>query len=486
MKERIVAPEWVVAQRADRELMDNLQGGWGISSAPLLRGASFTDFGQSHMAIPTGDSDAEKAVRLHELVHARVSPSSLPNSLCEQLGVSLNAVRIAEEVRVNLIGRMIGRRTEGVGDTRFLADGSELSVCKNIVERGSWNDAVSMFFTTYHTDVHKKVVRALGKNEDWKKAFRVITKKLRKNVNWQFEKTGMQYWVSYTHPEQFDWVADGKSGRIQRELIPMGFTRFTIPTAMIIDDILTTPPQDFVEEKERVKTNYTGDFVSNDNHWAELRFGITSLTETTGRFIGRRKRPAMTGKYPSRPDRLLTDPERRIFREVTKGGNAVIVFDCSGSMGVSHSTVRNAVEKFAGATIAVYSNSSSSMANAWVVARNGRMISEADFRELPLNSGNGVDAPILRWALKQRRTPKDFVLWVSDGYATGEDDYGDEALIRECAVLSQRNNIVGVDTCEEALDLLADMKRTQQVPRNKYCELITKELTKKENDQWKK
>lgn len=489
MTERIVAPEWVIGGRSDRELMDNLQGGWGISPAPLLRGASFTDFGQSHMAIPMGDTDAEKAVRLHELIHARVSPSNLPNSLCDQLGVSLNAVRIAEEVRVNLIGRGIGRRSPDIGDTRFAADGSELSICKEIVKRGSWNDAVSMFFTTYHTDAHKTVVRALGKNQDWKNAFRVITKTLRKTINWDFDKTGMTYWVSHTDPHMFRWVADGKSGRVEEELIPAGFVRFTIPTATMIDDILATPPDQFASSKKKSardygeEKNYSSGYGKN---WAELRFGITSLTESTSRFMGRRKRPAMTGKYPSRPDRLLTDPERRIFREFVRGGNAVIIFDCSGSMGVTHETVRNAVEKFAGATIAVYSHNPNSVANAWVVARNGRMISESDFHELPLSSGNGVDGPILRWALKQRRTSKDFVLWVSDGYATGENDECDDGYIRECAALSQQHNIVGVDTCTAALDLLADMKRTGKTPRNKFCGVVTRELAKKEKGLWKK
>lgn len=466
MSKRIVAPEWVINNRADRELVDDFQKGWGVSSTPLMRGAPFTDFGRAHMAVPMGDTEADKATRVHEMIHARVSPARLPDKLLEQIGVSHHAVRIAEEVRVNLIGRKVGQWGDSVGDTRHLADGSESALAKSIVSRNSWADALSLYLTAYNTDVHKKIRRALIKNTTWRDQFDYIEKKL-KSLGWKYnpkEYSSKSSYSSRTTPHEFVFVDDKSSERVS-SIVPDGFLNFALPLAVMIEDWLEHPPSEG-EGARKVKPR---DMTQGDD-WNELRFGLTSLTETTSKFIGRRKRPSMTGKYPSRPDRLLTDPERRIFREVAKGGNAVIVFDCSGSMEVTHQTVRHAVEKFAGATIAVYSQTTRHGANAWVVARNGRMISANEFYDLPLGSGNGVDAPILRWAVKQKRTSKDFVLWVSDGYVTGTNDYTSDELKRECAMLSLRHNIIGVDTYDQALYLLDNIKKTGKIPRRQLCD----------------
>lgn len=474
MQDHIVAPEWVISGRADSELEGSLRkGGWGISPAPLLRGSAYTDFGAAHMSVPYGDSPAEVAVRLHEMIHARVSPASLPHKLTEQLGVTDNAVRVAEEVRVNLIGRMLGEESSVQGDTRFLSDGSEIGSAKAILARDSWIDALTLYLGTYNTEVHKKIRRIFLKNELWKEHFNRIDKWL-KVKGWTFNNKVWNIMPSAgrTAPHSFVFV-DERTGFHIETIIPSGFIEHTIPLAMMIDDWTTNPPAPFSQrDKDFSSSDDTkkpkSRFRESGNDWGQLNFGITSLTENTAKFIGKRKRPAMTGKYPSRLDRLLTDPERRIFTEISRGGNAIIVFDCSGSMRVTHDIVRDALEKFAGATVVCYTDSNRH-ANAWVVARGGRMINESDFMELPLGNGNGVDAPILRWALKQKRSHKDIVLWVSDGYVTGENDNFAQSLTDECVSLSLRHNIIGVDDYEEALQLLSDMKRTGRTPVRKFC-----------------
>jgi hypothetical protein len=218
------------------------------------------------------------------------------------------------------------------------------------------------------------------------------------------------------------------------------------------------------------------DIIPMSSEWAELRFGMTSLTESASSFIGRRKRPSMTGKFPVRPDRLLTDPERRIFRETVRGEGGIVVFDCSGSMGVTIDEVKAILKHYAGATIMAYTYRGED-ANAWVLARNGRMIGEGEFRDLDLGHGNGVDSPALRWAIRQRKTPKDFIVWVSDGHVTGIGDQSSTGLVRECALLSQKYNIIGVQDSSEAIRLVADMKRGVR-PRHKFVPVIALGLTK--------
>jgi hypothetical protein len=61
---------------------------------------------------------------------------------------------------------------------------------------------------------------------------------------------------------------------------------------------------------------------------------------------------------------------------------------------------------------------------------------------------------------------------VSDGAVTGKGDCSTDNLLRECAQLSVRHNIIGVEDSREALSLLADMKRTGIIPRNKYVERL--------------
>ena len=192
---------------------------------------------------------------------------------------------------------------------------------------------------------------------------------------------------------------------------------------------------------------------------------MTSLTEPTANFVGRRKRPSITGKFPSRPDRLLTDPERRIFREYAKGIGGIVVFDCSGSMGVDYEVVRGAVAQFAGATVLAYSYNGAGEANAWVLAKNGRMVSASEMENLRLNRGNSVDGLALRWAIRNRRSNKDFIMWVSDLGVTGLHDDWSSDLLEDCADLCRKYDIIQVGNTEEALSVLTNMKRNGGKPR---------------------
>lgn len=476
MNNRVVAPEWVVADRADSMVDDTLRnGGWGVSPTPVLRGASFTDFGNKQMAVPLGNSPEEKAVRLHEMLHARISPSKLPPALLEHFGVSMSGVRLAEEMRVNWVGRALADST--IGNTLDLADGGEKATAKKIVERKNWNDALSLYLTTYNTKVHATVRRALIRVPEWREAFDIIEQTF-KVQNWKSSGGSTRYQFMNrvsTIPHEYSWVS-GRNGEMSRAVIPAGFLYSTLQLASLIDGWTTNPPTKKGMQEEGVIPRRGRGNGAND--WDTLRWGLTTLSESTSRFIGKRKRPAMTGKHPSRPDRLLTDPMRRIFREHVRGGNAVIVFDCSGSMGVTHEIVMDAVQKFAGATIAVYSTSSVHGANCWVVARNGRMISREEFNELELHQGNGVDFPMLAWAVKQKKTSKDFVLWVSDGHVTGREDLLSDDLVRQCAAFSRKHNIIGVSDCEGAVMLLDEMQKSGKVPRNKYCGIIEQAIKK--------
>lgn len=483
---RKLAPEWVVTHRQDALLDKRFVKGWNISSTPLQRGASFTDFGNSEIAVPLGETEEEQAVRLHEMLHASLSPAEVPTELLTHLGLDSQAVRLAEEMRINLAGRFVNRNNSDemiIGDIAKLRDGSELALATEAVSRKKWNEALSLYLVTLNTDVHKKVRTKLRTIPEWAEALGEIDKWLfRMGYKWEYRKRTVysaihkaRHFARDTRPVTYSWT--DKTGDTKNTLLNFGFSRFTLPLAVTISSWLSCPPHQQGEgEGEAAQKKPRFENTIQSDLWADLNIGATQLSEATTAFIGRRKRPAMTGKQPSRPDRLLTDPERRIFREVTKTLGGVVVFDCSGSMGVDHDVVRKTVKEFSGATVLVYSHTGYDRDNAWVVARNGRMISKDDFDKLPLNSGNGVDGLALRWALSQRRNSKDFVLWVSDAEVTGRGDNQTPQLVQECATLVRKNNITNVSTCEEALDLLKEMKRSGRVPKHRYNDKIEEAL----------
>ncbi len=481
----IASPEWLVGDRADRELDPMMRKGWEAIPAPLQRGASFTDFASHEIAVPMGESSQAQAVRLHELIHARISPSSVPAALMTQLGISPASVRIAEEVRVNWVAgqaRKQGYEGTGIADIAEMTDGSERGLADEAVKNKDWRSALSLLLSTYNTHAYRTVKRRLRINPDWKEATDVIQDYLvdRKWKNTHSSNYSLTRDRSSTTPTGYRWV-DTKTKGIQTTYLPDGFIQHTLSLATTIDQWLENPP---TKSKRGKKSEAVSEIknkppvVPMSSHWEELRWGMTSLTESATSFIGRRKRPAMTGKFPVRPDRLLTDPERRIFREVVRGDGGTVVFDCSGSMSVSHDDVKAILKHFAGATIMAYSYRGADNANAWILARNGRMIGESEFQHLDLNNGNGVDSPALRWAIRQRKKPKDFIVWVSDGLVTGKGDYSSYDLIRECALLSYKYNIIGVEDANEAVRLVAEMKRGVR-PRHKFVGIIANALGKK-------
>lgn len=469
---RVASPEWVVAGRSDISVDEALRGGWGVSPAPLVRSASFVNFANREMSVPTGDSPADHAVRTHELIHARVSPTAVPNQLMEQIGVTPSSVRLAEEVRVNFLAGSLRMRHSGHPGVRALTDGSEKGIAEKAVKDKNWLVALNLYLTTFNTDIHKTVKRKLRTIPEWKSAFTLIDSSL---DSWNTTGKNPMYAerVRRTDVVTYHWV-DGRFGQVETAQMGSGFMNFTLPLAGKIDEWIANPPAPATPKGEgrfgigsRLRSN------PRRNEWEELRFGMTSLTEATTSFLGKRKRPAMVGKFPVRPDRLLTDPERRIFREVVRAEGGIVVFDCSGSMSVSHDDVREVMTKYAGATVMAYTYRGENTANAWVLARNNRMVSESEFKEIPLGHGNGVDGPALRWAIRQRRSPKDFIVWVTDGAVTGKGDGYADNLLLECANLSVRHNIVSVEDVDEAVQLLAEMKRTGKRFRHRFIDVIS-------------
>lgn len=509
-RDRVAAPEWATAVRKDRRVDTGLTGGWVATPSPIARGAAFTDFTDRHIAVPEGDSDIATGVRFHELLHVRHSPTTVPTELMIQLGIPVQTMRVAEETRMNLLAvgtpstGVFGRDTKGfaVASTKDgvnkerenlrrvvkgIKDGTEAAQADFAVEHDDFRSAVYQMFATWGLDCFRDVKRRLRRKPEWKDAVGGIAKYLKEHFDPDDRWAAKRLFAS-TQPIEYRWV----DRRTERSVIlPEGFAVSTVGIANLIERIIEdggVAGKTIKKEGDEETATERGDDPDkgvprqkSNAEWAGLRIGITSLTDTTATFIGRRKRPAITGKFPSRPDRLLTDPERRIFREVVRGNGGVVVFDCSGSMGVDYQVVRDAVAQFAGATVLAYTHVGANVANAWVLAQNGRMISADDMNDLPLNNGNGVDGQALRWALRQRRSPKDFILWVSDLGVTGVNDWTDDDLLLDCANLCRKHNIAQAHNTDQALEMLATIKRTGTVGRRNWSTRMEQIVQRIEN-----
>lgn len=461
-RERAGAPEWITTAREDSLVHDELGQGWTVHTGPLSRGFASTDFGSCSMVLPSGDSPAAQAVRAHELIHAAISPTGVPADFLRLIGVSTHAISLAEECRVNGLMRSWSDRAIPTGDEippllwEALRDGSEKQAAELAVAGRDWKAALNVFLATLNTGSGKLVRRHLNQVEEWREPL----DRIRQRVNERM--LGMN--AVFTEPYKYTYYAGKPRPTEQTTVIPRSFAEYTIPLAIEIERWLENSPNGGDDNLAGLGDTGDPEWDMSDK-WDQIRLGPVELSENTGRFIGRRKRPALTGKIPRRPDRLITDPERRIFREEVRANGGVVVFDCSGSMSVTHDQVKMILSAFTGATIIAYANHEGHRPNAWFLARNGRAVSETSFAGLPLYGGNGIDGPIVQYASKLRRTRGDFLIWVSDGYVTGKHDHYAEELARDMARIIVRERVLMIPRASDAVELVKRLRSGSSLPR---------------------
>lgn len=177
--------------------------------------------------------------------------------------------------------------------------------------------------------------------------------------------------------------------------------------------------------------------------------------------LGRRTIATNEGKYPKNFHRLVTDPFRRIFVRKTRSLGGVVVFDCSGSMGLSEEQIKQVLKSSAGCSIVCYSDHGNedqdkAHGNIHLVAKNGRQM-----RGLPdFPGGNGVDLPALRYGYDiLRLNGRSPVIWVSDGQVTGIRGNFNDKLEEETTKFIKRRGIHHVTTPEAAILLLHKLQR---------------------------
>jgi hypothetical protein len=193
------------------------------------------------------------------------------------------------------------------------------------------------------------------------------------------------------------------------------------------------------QAKELLK-NEISPFMKRGQHdtWIPLVLKRQPMSVTLQGAIGRKRVASNIGRNPRRLQRMITDPERRIFDKYVKSRGGIVLIDLSGSMDLSKDQVKEIMYSAKGCTVLGYSASSyrhrDSASNLWILADKGKICDELP--DVP--GGNGNDLPAVKYAVSLRERMQTPVIWVTDGMVykpQGNIKY-DEL---ECAIYSRQN-----------------------------------------------
>ena len=209
--------------------------------------------------------------------------------------------------------------------------------------------------------------------------------------------------------------------------------------------------------------------------WCDLVIETCPMPVVLNGSMGRKRVASNTGRSPRRLHRYLTDPQRRVFDHTIRGKGGIVLIDCSGSTQITKDEVREILVNSPSATVVVYTvlsftrdDNGALPTNAWVLAKNGRMV-----EDIPFESGaaNAVDLPAVRWAVdnRKRREP---IIWVTDGGVSGvsSGSYGEtfhKSLNLECLEFVKRHGIILASDVTNAIEKLTKL-RTGTRPNSDY------------------
>lgn len=435
--------------------LDVSAGPWEVTTGMMGPNAAWTAIGQKQMHVPHGDTDNERTVRAHEMMHAKVSPKPADMRLWLQRGrATQEAHTAAEELRVNTL---IKRAKFNVD---CLTDGSETYGGEQMASNNLWREAVLTTCAFANTGRFKLFLVGVRRhNPEWAKSLRAFHDRLAKEINkipsealanTSTTKHGLTP-SGYVHTEAIAALVDHMSmpptppPSDPHGNLPAGSQ--TPPSPPSVEQIkkLTVDPQTVV--------------------WDTLRWGYPPKPRYSPGGMGRKKRSSATGRAPTRINRLLTDPHKRVFTKKITGDGGVVLIDGSGSMLFDHSDIMAIAEAAPGCTVAMYCSSRVSVSegtpNIWLLADKGRMVASIPNR----HPGNGVDHPAICWAIAARQKASSPVVWVTDGHVHGVGQNFTIAGSVDCAKVAYTNGVIVRPNVTSAVKTLRDMQHGKRPKR---------------------
>lgn len=443
-------PEWL--ERGDDDQGE--QSPWSVTSGPPTRGEAWTDIDSRRMRVPMGSDDMSRAIRAHEMVHAKMSPKQGPFVPLDDVapaGATVELMEACEEARVNHLASVAGF------NMKHLKDGNEAVYGEAMAAAGDHDGLLYSIVAMEGTGGITPFMRGVRKAVDEGRAKPAIlehAKAVRK-----ITKATLKYWskpwvasdISSTDP--YGVPIREEDGEYEYEDVPRGYVEGTCSLAYRLRGLLrgkSTRLSDFAPDED------AGDIPDEggSNAFAPLLLDDLPLTRRVAGRLGRKRIASNTGKDPRRINRMLTDPERRVFDRRAKGLGGVVLIDQSGSMSLSDSDIWDIIKAAPGCVIIGYSHGSRDEPNCWVLADRGKVVEHVRRG----NGGNGVDGPALLFALSKRRN-KEPVIWVCDGYVTAENDGYIKSLAKACAKLVRKHGVHMVENVPSAVTALGRVSR---------------------------
>ena len=471
--ERKRSPQPEMIGRADQE-----HGRWEVGDSPASRGIPHTDLHNRKMVAPHGEDELDRAIRGHEMMHAKVSPA--PAEWIAYLArevASEASLRAVEECRVNSLCNRVG-----IPVSKHLSDGTEKAAGKKIAESDDLTALVLGAVGTAGTIGGNEFIKGVRSvNKGVAKVMASIQKQVIKNIDsvhiTELGKISTHGELSgFAHTERIaEWVdtlidkmeeekreseSDDKSdGSSESDSVSSSESSPSDPTDMPTElkPSKAKPkrePSDPTKDKPRPARSLVP-------AWGKLRIKKLAMPDSTKGNLGRKRIASDTGKNPRRMHRYLTD--RKVFDRTSKGMGGVVLIDASGSMSFNHNDIRDIVEAAPGCTVAMYTEIGSDKPNLWILAEKGRICKKSDMHDN--RSGNVVDYPALKWATKQRQRSTSPVIWVSDGGVTGIGDNSHEALNRQVGKYVTHERVLVVRDVKKAKEVLGKLRNGVTVQR---------------------
>ncbi len=391
-------------------------GEWTVHPGSTLRGEASCNLTDRILEVPLGRDGTSRVVRAHELMHARVSPH-----LHEHYGasddLSPRALECAEELRINTL---VGRLDFDVG---LLRDGSEKNGGRRLAESAQWSEALCFLMAVLGTGAEKDYLAGIRQgNPSWLPGLRAVRKRALALMG-GFATSSLG------------------STRLNDERVPAGYANATIVLARILTQSMSARPPTSPDELRMFRRSLEpGGRRPPSGRFATLKFDPSLVMAPRPRGVGvRRARPGATGPSMRYPSRLLTDDLKRAFAQRATFHGGIVVIDQSGSMDIDPAQLQSLLRRAPDALVVGYSHrpgDRGDVANAWLLADRGAVATSCPSG----NVGNGVDGPVLLWALRQRRR-REPVVWVTDGQVTDSHDHPDDELTTQCAELVRSHRI---------------------------------------------
>lgn len=452
-----------------------LPGDWNIKSSPINHTVeAHTAPVSRQMQVPTEDTPAARAIRLHEMAHVKWSPAEGPPP---GLGVKALSLQACEDFRVNtLLKRELGDSwvpddytvpDDGPSFQNAQARRDKLAMASLLIA-GCGTGRQHAMYRNYDGDMDvddavQAAVDCINQDPyDFQNTVRaaVILEALtgeRDVSKPEPEKPGKSCSkdaIDEKVEESMDRLKDAVG---EMELDPEYMTPGEKAERALEDAGLTKPLGDSdLEKMEKGEKDSKPESRTPSYEWGKMTITRPPLVLRVKALKASKKpRPSEEGYRLRSPHRAMLDGKIFSHKRRQKGGTLLI--DQSGSMSLAAEDLSRLFDEAPLAQVAGYCGYAATpkaKGELKILGLRSKRVKDEDLS--PRGGMNICDGPALEWLAKQEE-PR---IWVCDGYVTvvsGVSEAGNVEATKECLELCRKNRIMRVNNLTEARELLAQI-----------------------------